>query len=349
MKESALLAALTDLVDYHRRHCAGYRNLLGALGHAPGHHYDELADLPWLPVRLFKHHDLRSVPDDEVVTVVSSSGTTGAVSRIAIDRPASIAQQRSLVHALRPVLDGSRLPLLVVEARSVLADPANLSARAAGVLGLLAYGRDVTFALDHTGRVDLIAVRRFLEHAGGDRFLIFGFTYLVWSQLYPAAVDHGLDLSGATLLHSGGWKNMAAVGVDDAEFRRRLSAVGVTRIHNFYGMAEQVGTVFLQGSRTGHLHCPDFADVIVRDPQTWREAPIGTTGVIEVLSTVPRSHPGHVLLTEDLGVVHGVDDGDWPGKHFSVLGRVPGVEVRGCGDVRLRSARGNHDRRHRQI
>jgi hypothetical protein len=52
-----------------------------------------------------------------------------------------------------------------------------------------------------------------------------------------------------------------------------------------------------------------------------------------VLSTLPHSYPGNVLLTEDLGMVHGIDDGDWPGKRFSVLGRVPTAEARGCGDV----------------
>jgi hypothetical protein len=40
-----------------------------------------------------------------------------------------------------------------------------------------------------------------------------------------------------------------------------------------------------------------------------------------------------VLLTEDLGVVHGIDDGDWPGKRFSVLGRLPRAEARGCSDT----------------
>ena len=51
------------------------------------------------------------------------------------------------------------------------------------------------------------------------------------------------------------------------------------------------------------------------------------------MSTLPTSYPGHVLLTEDLGVVHGIDDGDWPGKRFSVLGRLPRAEARGCSDT----------------
>ena len=34
-------------------------------------------ELPFLPVRLFKELDLRSVPKEEVVKTMTSSGTTG--------------------------------------------------------------------------------------------------------------------------------------------------------------------------------------------------------------------------------------------------------------------------------
>ena len=94
-------------------------------------------------------------------------------------------------------------------------------------------------------------------------------------------------------------------------------------------MVEQIGTVFLEGSAGGSLYCPDFADVVIRDPQTWAEQPVGVPGVIEVVSTLPRRYPGHVLLTEDIGVVHGVDDGEWPGKRFARAR--PAAQFRGPG------------------
>jgi hypothetical protein len=61
--------------------------------------------------------------------------------------------------------------------------------------------------------------------------------------------------------------------------------------------------------------------------------------VIEVVSILPRSYPGHVLLTDDLGVVDGVDDGDRSGKRFHVLGRLPRAEPRGCSDTFAERAR----------
>ena len=50
-----------------------------------------------LPVGLFKSHVLRSIEDDQVFKVVTSSGTTGAaVSRVYLDAPAAQAQTRAL-------------------------------------------------------------------------------------------------------------------------------------------------------------------------------------------------------------------------------------------------------------
>ncbi|MEV4220275.1 acyl-protein synthetase [Nonomuraea sp. ATR24] len=327
-REAALLPELTALTERHRLACPPYRRILDAIGARPP--YDRVAALPWLPVRLFKTHELRSVPEDQVFRVLTSSGTTGQrPSRVYLDREAAAAQPRMLAATLRAVLGERRLPMLIVDSRAVVRDPA-LSARGAGVLGMMNFGRDHTFALDERGELDAEAVKGFLARHGAEPYLIFGFTYLAWLHLR----ELGMDLSQGVLVHSGGWKKLAEQSVDNQEFRRRLAEeCGLRRVHNFYGMVEQIGTVFLEGPDGGGLYCPDFADVVIRDPDTWQEAPPGVPGLIEVVSTLPTSYPGHVLLTEDLGVVHGVDDGVWPGKRFSVLGRLPRAEARGCSDT----------------
>jgi hypothetical protein len=327
-REAVLAAELAALTARHRETCPPYRRILDAIGATPP--YERVADLPWLPVRLFKTHELRSVPESAVFRVLTSSGTTGQQpSRIYLDREAAAAQTRMLAATVKAVLGERRLPMLVVDSRSVVRDP-TLSARGAGVLGMMNFGRDHTFVLDEHGRVDAEAVKGFLARHGGEPFLIFGFTFMAWLYLR----DLGADLSQGVLIHSGGWKKLAAQAVDNAEFRRRLAAeCGLSRVHNFYGMVEQIGTVFLEGPDGDGLYCPDFANVVIRDPETWQEAPPGVPGLIEVVSTLPTSYPGHVLLTEDLGVVRGVDDGCWPGKRFEVLGRLPRAEARGCSDT----------------
>ncbi|HEX6499588.1 MAG TPA: acyl-protein synthetase [Micromonosporaceae bacterium] len=333
-REAVLLAQLTELTEHHRAACGEYARILDALDHGAGRRYQRVSDLPWLPVRLFKRYALKSIPDDEVFKVLTSSGTTGEASRIYLDRDAAATQQRMLGATLRTVLGDKRLPMLLVDTKALFRDRRSFSARGAGVLGLMNFGRDHTFVLDEHDRPDVDAVKRFLAGHGDQPFLIFGFTYMVWAYLYELARDESLDLSNGVLVHSGGWKKLVDRAVDNGEFRRRFARdTGLTRIHNFYGMVEQIGTIYLEGPDGTGLYCPDFADVIVRDPQTWDEVPVGTPGVVEVVSVLPRSYPGHVLLTEDLGVVHGIDDGAWPGKRFSILGRLPRAEARGCSDT----------------
>ncbi len=339
-KESLLLAELNALVDHHRAGCPGYRRILDATGYAAP--ATTLADLPWLPVSLFKTHLLSSVPTSEVFKIMPSSGTTGqAVSRITLDRQTADLQSRALSQIMRTVLGPRRLPMIVIDSPNVVKDRAMFSARGAGVLGMIQYGRKHYYCLDDDMRLDAAGLADFAARFAGQPILLFGFTFMVWkhflAEIRRQRVD--IDLSQGVLIHSGGWKRLADEAVGNAEFKAALrEATGLRRVHNFYGMVEQVGSVFLEGD-DGLLVPPNFADVIVRDPRTWEPAPDGEPGLIEVLSVLPRSYPGHVLLTEDLGVVQPAGAGGqhppdgWHGKRLQVIGRVPKAELRGCSDT----------------
>ena len=330
-KQALLVEGLDELVAWHRDRCPAYRRLLEVMrpDTAPG---GPLAAIPWLPVGLFKSHRLSSVPPEDEFKVLTSSGTTGAaVSRVVLDRPTAALQTRGLAAIMTTLLGPRRLPMLIVDVENLFADPRTFSARGAGVLGMMSFGRKHIYALNADYSLRLGELRAWLDEHGRQPFLVFGFTFMVWQYLVSRA--EGLDLSQGILVHSGGWKKLVEQAVDKPTFRRRVAeTTGIARVHDFYGMVEQVGGVFLEGP-DGYLYPPDFADVIARDPETWAEAAPGQPGVIQVLSLLPRSYPGHSILTEDLGVVHGIDDGCWKGKRFSVLGRVPRAELRGCSDT----------------
>jgi len=334
-KEASLLAELTRLGQSHRERSPEYARLTRVLfpGSSEPH---SLAELPYLPVALFKEHLLSSIPESEVFRILQSSGTTGQVpSRVVLDRETAQLQTLALSRIMTSILGPDRLPMILVETPDLIRDHRQFNARAAGLLGMINFGRNHLYALDSNLELLLPKLKEFLQRFGGEPFLIFGFTFLVWTRFYQPLANAGLDLSHGILVHSGGWKNLQEQAVSAARFRTALrEAMGLTRVYNFYGMVEQVGSVFLEGD-DGYFYPPNFADVIVRDPYTFEEVPHGQTGVLEVLSALPRSYPGHCLLTEDLGVVHGVDTctcGRF-GKAFSVLGRIPQAELRGCSDV----------------
>jgi acyl-protein synthetase LuxE len=334
-KEMLLLGLLNDLTSMHRARCPEYDRLISLL-HPGFKAAYSLAEIPFIPVGLFKTHVLRSVPKEDVFKTLTSSGTTGQqVSQIFLDQETARRQTLALGRIMTHILGKERLPMIVVDSDALVRDRMRFSARAAGVLGMMNFGRQHFYALDEQMNLDESGLRAFLGKFGAKPFLVFGFTFMVWQYFFERVRDMRLDLSNGILVHSGGWKKLMERAVSNAEFRRLFEqATGLKRIFNFYGMVEQVGSVYVEGE-DGLLYPPNFADVIVRDPVTMGELPPGQPGVIQVLSALPLSYPGHSILTEDLGVIHSVDDSPCGryGKAFSVIGRVPKAELRGCSDT----------------
>jgi len=337
-KEDLLESALQELTEFHKEHSPEYRRMLATHPAPPG---TGLARIPFVPVNIFKQHLIRSVPESEVFKIMTSSGTTGQqVSRIVLDRETAARQSTALTKIMTHVLGPKRLPMIIVDTPNVVKDRKQFSARGAGVLGMIPYGRHHHYALDDDMALDVEGLIAYLSAHEGEQLLIFGFTFMVWKYFYQRVRDLGLDLSNAVLIHSGGWKKLLDEAVDNSEFRDSLQRdTGLSRVHNFYGMVEQVGSIFLEAD-DGYLRPPNYADVIIRDPHTWAPMPFGEVGVIQVLSVLPKSYPGHSILTEDLGIVHGIagPERGWAGHRLEVIGRVPKAELRGCSDTHAEEA-----------
>lgn len=335
-KENTLLPLLQNLHAHHISHCEAYKKITSQIFPQPDQ-LTTLADLPFLPVSLFKNYELKSIPNDEVFKVLTSSGTSGQVpSRIYLDKQAASLQQISLSKIIRHILGNERLPMLIVDSHSVLKNRASFSARGAGILGLSVFGKKHHYILDNHFALDEAALAQFIEQYNGQKILIFGFTFMVWQYLMQTPLSTKLDLSNAILIHSGGWKKLQEMAVDNITFKKKLhSQFGIqpNNIYNFYGMIEQIGSVFLENEK-GFLHCPNFSDIIIRNPKDFSVQPHGTEGLVQVISVLPKSYPGHSLLTDDIGVVEGEDtQNGWQGKYFRILGRAKKAELRGCSDT----------------
>lgn len=339
-KHSILSQRLIALSKTHARSCEPYRNILDAFGV----NLDEVSsyyELPFLPVRLFKELDLLSVPKEEIVKTMTSSGTTGQqVSKIYVDRATANNQQKTLVKLVSSFTGSSRMPMLIIDSPSVLKNRAMFSARGAGILGFSIFGREKLYALDDDMRLNLEAVQAFLEKYQGQRIFLFGFTFMIWQHFYKEllrlkAGGIPLDLSNGVMIHGGGWKKLADEAVSQAEFRACFEEVcGLRHIHDYYGMVEQTGCIYMQCEH-GHLHASVFSDVIIRNPRDFSICPIGERGIIQVVSAIPESYPGHSLLTEDEGILLGEDTCPCGrmGKYFSIAGRLKNAEIRGCSDT----------------
>jgi phenylacetate-coenzyme A ligase PaaK-like adenylate-forming protein len=335
-EQHAFLQDMQMLTRWHYEHCAEYRGIINAYGGLE--RFNALEDVPAIAVRLFKQFRLKSIPDDAVFKVLSSSGTSSQItSKIYLDQQTASNQSKALVRILQTYIGKKRVPMMLVDHAGLLKNRTAFSARVAGVQGISMFGRKHTYLLDEKMNLDLDKFLVFCEQYGQEELIIFGFTFMVWLNLLAQLEKENITVSlpKAILIHSGGWKKMQESSVDNLEFKKIVEArLGIRQVHNFYGMVEQTGSIFME-CEAGVLHTSAYGDVIIRDVQNWRECAVGETGVIQVLSSLPKSYPGHSLLTEDLGVLRGRDDCACgrAGKYFHVLGRVPMAEQRGCSDT----------------
>jgi hypothetical protein len=336
-KACRLLEALSLLQAHHERGCLEYRKLSYLLRAETT--AARVEEFPCIPVRLFKMYSLQSVATKEPLKTMTSSGTTGQTpSRVLIDKETALAQTKALAYIVSDFIGKKRLPMVILDSKSVLGDPRLFSARGAGILGFSNFGRDLFYALNEKMELDVEGLLTYIGKHRGESILFFGFTFMIW-QYFCQALDKGavrLDLNDATVIHGGGWKKLSDQAITNEVFMIRLRRIcgANTRVHNFYGSVEQTGSIYLE-CEYGNLHASNFSQVIIRDPISFEPLPYHKRGILETVSVLPWSYPGHALLTEDLGEVLGEDDClcGRKGVYFAVWGRLPQAEVRGCSDT----------------
>jgi len=246
-------------------------------------------------------------------------------------------QSKVLSRIVGEFLGKQRLPMIILDTSAIIKNRAMFSARGAGILGFSMFGRDKIYALDENMQLDVEGLKAFLEKHEGEDIFLFGFTFMIWQHFCAELrkVGYKPDLSRGVLIHGGGWKKLADQHITSQQFKQELfETCGITSVHDYYGMVEQTGTIYME-CECGHLHAPVWSDVTIRRASDFKPAAVGELGLIQVSSLLPRSYPGHVLLTEDEGRILGEDDCPCgrKGKYFEIMGRIKRAEVRGCSDT----------------
>jgi hypothetical protein len=304
-----------------------------------------IADLPYLPVGVFKANPpLALVEPDKITRTLASSATTGQTpSRIVLDAETSKRMIKGVMTIIRDFIGPMRRPYLVIDIPESLASNAELGARAAAIQGLRSFATEVVCCLQKDGAGNLnVDETKLLELAakwGSAEVLVYGFTYVIWQHLVIPLQARGISLNmpNVRVLHSGGWKRLQDKAVTPAAFAKGVASVfgcAEERILDFYGMVENIGIIY-PDCAYGNKHVPAFAEIIVRDPLSLAPVEVGQQGLVQVCSVLPTSFPGFLVLTEDIGeIVH--DDGCPCGRRgtaFRFVKRVPKAEIRGCGNV----------------
>ena len=86
--------------------------MLDSIGYSLSSGFNYL-DMPFLPVRLFKLHDLLSVEKELIVKTMTSSGTSGqAVSKIYLDKINALNQTKTLSKIVSTYIGAKRAPMM---------------------------------------------------------------------------------------------------------------------------------------------------------------------------------------------------------------------------------------------
>lgn len=325
---------LREAVELTKKHLAGCRDYALIWPGFTG--AGSLEELPYLHVGLFKRIAFRTEGVKHQRVLLSSATTSGTSSQVALDEVSAQLQAKSSLAILKDFVGEARRPLVVIDDAASLRQRGQVSARVAAALSLLPLASTTTFLLKgEEAQWALVEDAIRAEPA----FFVYGFTWVLWKRWAQGGMPDSLRalLGGKQVhfVHSGGWKKLEAEAVSREALDGALlkdTAPG-SRVIDFYGLVEQNGVVFPL-CEAGARHVPRWATVIVRDPWTMKPAGPGEQGLLQFISVLAHGAPYHSVVTEDLGtLIAGPCPCGRSGPRFTLHGRVPKAELRGCANV----------------
>jgi len=297
-----------------------------------------LERIPLIPVTDFKKQNLVSVPEKEIRYVIYSSSTTSKnPSRIGVDEITIQRQKISLKNILSDFIGNNRYYFIVFDAKSSIQNRNKVtSSRESGLRGMALFSKSIKFLLNEKLELDKKLLRDCLSSLKpDDKVCFWGFTWMIYDLLLGInRNDESFSLfndfidkieNDKILLHVGGWKKLQSLNINKNQFNAKISSLlrcSKRNIMDIYGMTEQLGVIY-PDCEFGYKHVPLYSEIIIREADSFNPLPIGKGGLIQILSPIPNSYPGVSILTQDEGVIVGIDNCSCrrKGKYFKFLKR----------------------------
>ena len=311
VKDSEFDSLALDIFSFQSRYCHLYRQYLDLLGKHPDRIYG-LEEIPFLPIQLFKNHQIQTgqwSPEK----IFLSSGTTGQTPSKHFIKSLdwyhfhSLKAFENIYGSVRQYSILALLPSYLERSGSSLVYMVEHFMKASG------HQNNNFFLQDH-----LTLKKTLLEHeANGVPTLLIGVSF----ALLDFAETHAIPLNHTIIMETGGMKGKRAELTRSALHRNLKSAFQVDHIHSEYGMTELLSQAYApQGGR--FIPAPTMRTQIhaLTDPfEVLDPGKRGTLSIIDLANLDSISF----IATQDIGVLHS-------DRTFEVLGRVDQSEIRGC-------------------
>lgn len=298
---------------FHYKHHAFTRKLWDKLGFAPDSIQSEndLTLVPGTMVHLFKEHEFSSVPREDIVLTLTSSGTGGQKSRqflsqVSLDNVKALA---FAIHRALGMVDEREYnylcftydPQVANDLGTAFTDEllTNFTGKKEVYYAIQWDNEKKEFALNEAGVLAIL--QKF--SASGIPTRILGFPAFLYEIIEKnnLTINLGKD---SWLQTGGGWKGKADKEIPKKEFRRFIEErLGIPQSHqrDLFGMVEH-GIPYVDCEK-GNLHIPNFARVYVRSPYDLSLREKGERGLLHFLCSYNFSYPAASLLTTDYGRV----------------------------------------------
>lgn len=153
--------------------------------------------------------------------------------------------------------------------------------------------------------------------AGGEKVILLGVSF----ALLDLAEKYSPDLSGITVMETGGMKGRRKEIIRQELHSILKEKLNIEYIHSEYGMTELLSQAWSAGE--GIFSTPPWMKVIIRDPlDPMSVVGFGRTGGVNIID-LANIYSCSFIETSDLGVMS--DDGT-----FEIRGRFDTSDIRGC-------------------
>ena len=101
-----------------------------------------LNEIPFLPAKLFKQFELKSISKEKTFKTLYSSGTTNSVpSKIYLDKENARSQTIVLKKIIETILGNQRLPMLIIDRDPKILDRSVFNAQLTAIYGFSIFGK----------------------------------------------------------------------------------------------------------------------------------------------------------------------------------------------------------------
>jgi hypothetical protein len=271
-----------------------------------------LSDIPFIPIQFFKKHQIRS-GDWLPQTTFLSSSTSGQTPSQHLVRDLDFYLDNTRRGFSQFYSDPSEWCTLALLPSYLERGGSSLVAMADYFIRLSKYPESGFFLHDLAQLNETLSICQ----SKGYKTLLLGvsFALLDFAEQFP------MDLSGITIMETGGMKGRRKE-LTRAELHETLKAAfGVESVHAEYGMTELFSQAYALG---GNIFQPTSTIQVItteiNDP--FCQAAPGRSGVLNIVD-LANLDTCSFIQTEDVGKVY--ENGS-----FEVLGRLDVAEMRGC-------------------